>query len=249
MRRFAVRYHAAQRRYLDEHDPEASADIVVDTEDPARPALVRVAGDLHLPPHLRSTRRLFAPRAAGWNAHFHDDGPRYAAAAAELAPRAGGTVVDVGWGAGRARVPLREAIGPVGTVLGVDATPEMLDAARHGATEAKAALVLADVTRLPFARGSVDALFAAGLLSHVPDVRALLVHLAEIVGADGRLAVFQPIGRAALARRHQRELRPDELLDPSVLPGVLAAAGWATERIDDADDRYLALAFRKGAGT
>ncbi len=34
----------------------------------------------------------------------------------------------------------------------------------------------------------------------------------------------------------------DELLDPSVLPGVLAAAGWELERIDDADHRYLALA-------
>jgi hypothetical protein len=34
------------------------------------------------------------------------------------------------------------------------------------------------------------------------------------------------------------------LLDPSVLPGVLAAAGWRTERIDDSDNRYLALAAR-----
>ena len=60
----------------------------------------------------------------------------------------------------------------------------------------------------------------------------------------GRLALFHPIGRAALAARHQRALRPDELLDPTVLPDVLAASGWVAERIDDADHRYLALASR-----
>jgi trans-aconitate methyltransferase len=95
---------------------------------------------------------------------------------------------------------------------------------------------------LPLAPRSVDAVFAAGLLSHIPDVHALLVSLTPVVAPGGRLAVFHPIGRRALAERHQRELAPDELLDPRVLPGVLAEAGWATDHIDDAEDRYLALA-------
>ncbi|MDQ1382426.1 MAG: hypothetical protein QOJ71_3145, partial [Actinomycetota bacterium] len=34
----------------------------------------------------------------------------------------------------------------------------------------------------------------------------------------------------------------DDLLDPSVLPDVLAGTGWVPERIDDSDDRYLAIA-------
>lgn len=38
---FRDRYHAAQRRYLAECDPEAGADTVVDVEDPAAPRLVR----------------------------------------------------------------------------------------------------------------------------------------------------------------------------------------------------------------
>lgn len=38
---FRTRYHAAQRRYLDECDPEAAADIVIDVEDPADPRLIR----------------------------------------------------------------------------------------------------------------------------------------------------------------------------------------------------------------
>jgi uridine kinase len=38
---FRTRYHAAQRRYLAECDPEAHADVVVDVEDPAHPILIR----------------------------------------------------------------------------------------------------------------------------------------------------------------------------------------------------------------
>lgn len=38
---FRDRYHAAQHRYLAECDPEATADLVVDVEDPAHPTLVR----------------------------------------------------------------------------------------------------------------------------------------------------------------------------------------------------------------
>lgn len=38
---FRSRYHAAQRRYLAECDPETTADIVIDVEDPAAPTIVR----------------------------------------------------------------------------------------------------------------------------------------------------------------------------------------------------------------
>ena len=72
----------------------------------------------------------------------------------------------------------------------------------------------------------------------------MLRFLASFGTPDARLALFHPIGRAALAARHQRELQPDELLDPSVLPGVLERAGWSVEMLDDAEARYLAIARR-----
>lgn len=40
-RAFRERYHAAQRLYLAECDPEAGADVVIDVEDPVVPRLVR----------------------------------------------------------------------------------------------------------------------------------------------------------------------------------------------------------------
>jgi hypothetical protein len=55
------------------------------------------------------------------------------------------------------------------------------------------------------------------------------------------LGLFHPVGRRTLAARHGRTLDPDELLDPRVLPAVLAGAGWELDRIDDGPDRYWAV--------
>src|SRR5690242_17741167 len=78
---------------------------------------------------LRGTRAFFASRAAGWDVRFGDDLPAYAAAVAESELPRGGVVVDLGCGTGRALPALRAAVGPAGTVLALDATPEMLYAA------------------------------------------------------------------------------------------------------------------------
>jgi SAM-dependent methyltransferase len=182
-------------------------------------------------------------RRAGTSA-FPDDEPAYADAIAALRLQRGDIVVDLGCGTGRALPLLQRAVGDDGLVVGVDATPEMLRAVSDQKRNTHARLVLADATRLPVAPNRVDAVFAAGLLTHVPDPGELLGSLSRTARPDCRLAIFHPIGREALARRHHRRLRPDELLDPRVLPQVLAAAGWTVDDIDDADHRYLALASR-----
>jgi uridine kinase len=242
VRLFDVRYHAAARTYLEEFRPDDSADIVVDNEDPARPFLVREVAELtRVQPRLRRTRAFFADRAQRWDERFPDDDAAYAAAIGEFELARGAVAVDLGCGTGRALPHLRDALGPEGLVVGIDVTPEMLhvSSAKRGSM---GSLALADVSFLPLAAGTVDAIFAAGLLTHVPDPHALLRELARAARPKCRLMLFHPVGRAALARQHRRTLQPDELLDPSALPRVLAAAGWDTERIDDADERYLAVA-------
>ncbi|WP_395293531.1 class I SAM-dependent methyltransferase [Kitasatospora hibisci] len=192
---------------------------------------------------LARTREFFAARAAGWDTRFPDDGPRYAAAIAELGLHPGDSVLDAGCGTGRALPLLRAAVGPEGQVLGADVTPEMLDeaAARHPGT---ATLLLADCARLPLPDASLDAVFAAGLVSHLPDPPGALRELARVTRPGAPLALFHPVGRAALAARHGRGLTPDDLrAEPNLRP-LLAAAGWRLDRYTDTDDRYLALATR-----
>ncbi|GAA2250400.1 methyltransferase [Streptomyces ruber] len=186
----------------------------------------------------------FTARAAGWDAKFPDDGPAYAAAVAELGLRAGDRVLDAGCGTGRALTPLRAAVGPSGTVLGADLTPAMLEAAVRTGRDGAGRLLLTDVAALPLRAESLDAVFAAGLVAHLPDPVAGLRELARVVRPGGTLALFHPIGRAALAARQGRRLTPDDLRAEDNLGPLLARSGWRMTSYADEDDRFLALAVR-----
>jgi SAM-dependent methyltransferase len=226
---------------------EERADVVVDLHDVGWPVIRRVAAPLagSGPWYLTETRAFFACRAATWDAKFGDDLPAYCAAVAEAGIRRGGVVIDVGCGTGRALPPLREAVGPAGTVIALDVTPEMLDAARPAVQLAGAAVVIADARALPFADRSADAIFAAGLVSHLPDTEAGLRELARVTSPGGLLVLFHPSGRAALATRHGHTLSPDEPLSEGPLRRFTGAAGWALTAYDDAPQRFFALAERR----
>jgi SAM-dependent methyltransferase len=195
--------------------------------------------------YLHDTRAFFAPRAATWEERYPNDMPRYAAAVQELAPPPGALVLDAGCGTGRALAPLRAAVGSHGRVLGLDATREMLIAARnHGRAQPIAELIEGDVMHLPLPAACCDAIFAGGLLPHLPDPGTGLRELARAARLGARLAIFHPASRAELAARHGTPLTEDDLLAPPRLAALLQATGWEIERIDDSADRYLALARR-----
>ncbi|MFF5896788.1 class I SAM-dependent methyltransferase [Streptomyces argenteolus] len=189
-------------------------------------------------------QEFFSPRAAGWDSRFPDDGPAYAAAVGELGLRPGDTVLDAGCGTARALPALRDAVGREGTVLGADLTSAMLDAALRAGRGTSGALLLADAERLPLRDGSLDAVFAAGLISHLRHPGRGLMELARVVRPGGRLALFHPVGRAALAARHGRALSEDDLRAEPRLAPLLAEAGWRLESYTDEDDRFLALSVR-----
>jgi SAM-dependent methyltransferase len=190
------------------------------------------------------TRQFFGARAGRWETTFPDDGPLFEAAIGELAPPSGGLVLDVGCGSGRALPLLRTAVGPDGRVVGLDVTPEMLaEASRRGRREV-ASLVLGDAQRLPFATGAFDACLAAGLVSHLADPVLGLRELARVCRPGARLALFHPVGRAALAARHGRDLDPGDLRAEPNIRAALADGGWACASVDDAEQRYLVLAVR-----
>ncbi|MGH3206173.1 MAG: class I SAM-dependent methyltransferase [Trebonia sp.] len=231
----------------DRREREERADIVVDLHDVGWPVIRRVAAPLagRGPWYLTETRAFFACRAATWDVKFGDDLPAYRAAVADAGIKRGSVVVDVGCGTGRALPPLREAVGPAGTVIALDVTPEMLDAAGPAIGLAGASVVIADARVLPFADGSADAIFAAGLVSHLPDTAAGLRELARVTRPGGLLVLFHPTGRTALAARHRHALSPDEPLAEVPLRTFTAASGWALTAYDDAPHRFFAVAERR----
>ncbi|GIF51158.1 methyltransferase family protein [Asanoa ferruginea] len=230
----------------DGRDNPEQADVVIDLHNPEWPVIRHVDDRLadRVRWYLPESRAFFAVRAATWDIKFGDDLPAYAAAVAEAALPAGGVAVDVGCGTGRALPALRAAVGPTGRVLGVDITPEMLAVAAGRAAPLGAGLLLADARRLPLPDASADALFAAGLIAHLPDPLAGLRELARVTRTGGRLVIFHPSGRAALAARHGRPVRADEPLSPGPLAASTSASGWRLDRYDDPPDRFLALATR-----
>lgn len=191
-------------------------------------------------------QEFFGARAADWDSRFPDDGPAYAAAVADLELREGDRVLDAGCGTGRALTPLRAAVGRSGVVVGADLTPAMLEAAERAGRDRDGQLLLADVAMLPLRSRSLDAVFAAGLIAHLPNPGENLRELARVVRPGGTLALFHPIGRAALAARQGRRITPDDLrAEPNLRP-LLAGSGWRMTSYVDEDARFLALAVREG---
>jgi SAM-dependent methyltransferase len=242
----------AVARYLAETDPEAAADVVVDLFDPGWPVIRRidpaVADRIGRDLHRAETLAFFAPRAASWEDRFPEDEVAYATAVADLGVRAGQTALDVACGTGRALPHLRRAVGPAGTVVGLDLTPEMLATARRYGRHADAALVLADARRLPVRDDGVDAVFAAGLLPHLPRPAEGLAELARVVRPGGVLGIFHPSSRVALAARHGRSVRDTDLLARPTLRRLLESTGWSFENYEDGPDRFLAIATRTAEG-
>ncbi|EYT78901.1 SAM-dependent methlyltransferase, partial [Streptomyces sp. Tu 6176] len=158
----------------------------------------------------------------------------------------GDRVLDAGCGTGRALPPLRAAVGVSGVVVGADVTPAMLEAAVRAGRDREGRLLLADVGALPFRTESFDAVFAAGLVAHLPRPAENLRELRRVVRPGGTLALFHPIGRAALAARQGRRITPDDLRAEDRLRPLLAGSGWRMTSYVDEDARFLALAVRKG---
>ena len=142
---------------------------------------------------------------------------RLAADACRL--EAGDTVVELGCGTGANLGYLRDAVGPTGTVVGVDITRPVLERAlEHVGHYGNVHLVRGDATRPPFSSGSMDdvetggpvdrdvdavlATFVAGML---PDPAAAVDDWCDLVGPGGYVVL-------ANAGRSRGRLAP--IVDP-----------------------------------
>lgn len=136
----------------------------------------------------------FDRRARRYDDAYDEPGPDgYAlrsrlAAVLELAGDGPGDALDAGMGAGRLLIDL---VGRGWTVSGIDASREMVDAARRRLPDAAGQLVVGDIAQLPFGDASFDLVVATGVLEYA-DVEGALAELARVLRPGGGAVVSYP---------------------------------------------------------
>lgn len=106
--------------------------------------------------------------------------------------REGETVLDLGSGAGMDCFLASERIGPTGTVIGVDMTPEMLERARANAEAGgydNVEFRLGEIEALPVADASVDVIVSNCVLNLSPDKARVLGEAFRVLKPGGRLVI------------------------------------------------------------
>ncbi len=136
-----------------------------------------------------------------------------------LAPKAGERILDLGCGTGH----LTQQIAAAGaTVLGLDSSPEMIEAARHEYPSLE--FVLADATAFAVTE-KFDAVFSNATLHWVKPPQAAVKRIAEALKPAGRfVAEFGGTGNVAAIRKAVRsayceiagEDKPDAYYFPSI---------------------------------
>jgi ArsR family transcriptional regulator len=176
--------------------------------------------------HRRSRSEFFREAASRWD-HVRDAAlgpPAHLDRLVELAGR-GGTVVDLGTGTG---VLLQRLANASKRVIGIDASPEMLEEATRRAEQEQVAadLRLGALEHLPLSDGEADTMVANLVLHHVAEPAAVFREIRRGLAPGGRLVIAEL----------------EEHDDPSFWRGL--GARWPGFRPDEMQDWLKAAGYR-----
>jgi SAM-dependent methyltransferase len=152
-----------------------------------------------------------------------------------LAPRAGERVLDQGCGPGILTLPLAEAVGASGLVLGVDLAAGMLDLLRAAAPP-HAGVARMDMEALGVGGAAFDAVAAGNSLQFCPDLGRALAEVRRALRPGGRFAASLP--RAGAPSPAMEIL--SGVFDRHLAPTPQPPDGLATREIVGDDDRLTA---------
>lgn len=156
----------------------------------------------------------------------------------------GDTVLDVGCGPGPNFDRLADAVGPTGTIVGVDASPGMVKRAKERGEQlnCEVEILRADARRLPLSHGRFDGVCATLSLSAMGDVEAVVSEMSDVLRPGGRTAVLD-------ARSFQ--MAPLRWLNP-LIEGVSAyITNWYPESpiVQSVDETFVSVSsetFHRG---
>jgi len=136
----------------------------------------------------------------------------------------GERVLDLGSGAGFDAFLAARAVGPTGSVIGVDMTQDMLLRARENAKKAGLPNVefrLGEIEHLPVPDGTVDVIISNCVVNLSPDKPAVFREAFRVLRSGGRIAIADVVARERLSPEHQADL--------ALLVGCIAGAALVSE--------------------
>jgi ubiquinone/menaquinone biosynthesis C-methylase UbiE len=108
-----------------------------------------------------------------------------------LAARPGSSILEVGCGLGDDAAALARRVAPGGSVVAVDGSQAMVDAARRRHSDiAGLSFDIADAAQLPFVDETFDGCRIDRVLQHVPDPPAAIREMARVLRPGGVLVAF-----------------------------------------------------------
>lgn len=113
----------------------------------------------------------------------------HALASTLSAPPPGGSALDAGCGVGGAALCLGRAVGPLGTVIGLDISEAVLAVARERAS-GPVRFQQGDVRDVPFPDDEFDLVRCERVLQHIPDAQRAVHELVRVCRPQGRVLLL-----------------------------------------------------------
>ncbi len=157
----------------------------------------------------------------------------------------GERVLDLGSGAGFDSFLAARAVGPTGSVIGVDMTHDMLVRARENAKKSgftNVAFRLGEIEHLPLPDATVDVVISNCVVNLSPDKPAVFREAFRVLAPGGRVAIADVVARQRLSPEHQADL--------ALLVGCIAGAATVAD-VDGwlRDAGFVDIAIREKPGS